>query len=44
VAGVAVSVSVSTMMFPDVIGRKLLAAGMTGSVLLLGLALVTGAV
>lgn len=43
-AGVAVSVSVSTMMFPQVIDRKLLAAALSGSALLLGLAVVTGAV
>jgi O-antigen/teichoic acid export membrane protein len=44
VAGVAVSVSVSKLMFPEVIDRRLLAAGWSGSVLLLGLAAVTGAV
>jgi O-antigen/teichoic acid export membrane protein len=42
-AGVAVSVSVSRLMFPEVIDRRLLAAGLSGSALLLALAAVTGA-
>ena len=41
--GAAVSVSVSRLMFPDVIDRRLLAAALSGSALLLGLAAVTGA-
>jgi len=43
-AGAAVSVSVSRLMFPEVIDRRLLAAALSGSALLLGLAAVTGAV
>jgi hypothetical protein len=39
-----VSVSVSTTVFPQVIDRKLLAAALSSSALLVGLAMVTGAV
>jgi O-antigen/teichoic acid export membrane protein len=42
--GVAVSVLVSRLMFPEVIDRRLLAAALSGSALLLGLAAATGAV
>jgi O-antigen/teichoic acid export membrane protein len=41
-AGCSVSVLVSRLMFPDAIDRGLLAAGLSGSVLLLGLAAATG--
>ena len=43
-AGIAVSVLVSSLMFPEVIERRLLAAALSGSALLLGLAVATGAV
>ena len=41
-AGSSVSVLVSRLMFPDVIDRGLLAAGLSGSVVLLGLGAATG--
>ena len=43
-AGIAVSVLVSTLMFPQVISRRLLAAALSGSAVLLGLAAATGVV
>jgi O-antigen/teichoic acid export membrane protein len=41
--GIAVSVLVSRLMFPEVIDRRLLAAGLSGSAFLLGLAAAVGA-
>ena len=44
VAGSGVSVLVSSLVFPEVIDRRLLAAALCASAVLLGLAVVTGAV